>query len=287
MAGSVVIVQCVMPWVGGTSPPLENAARMKHLYTATFLFGLSPLTQAQLNNGSFEDSNGASLSGWEWTCDDPAPQMDAPFDGGIWSAWKQSGHTKGCFPNYLYQRVTSVVYGTPYHLSGWAKCPVGDVAFCIGATIGFGTINNGSFTWAEQATSTDPDWSFLTVDDTWSENLGDTAIVMLSAGLIGGPIDPLPAGFDNLMLSMFEQVPEFETPRVSLFPDPARDVLHIGGQERITGITLVDGTGRIVRTLSGGSSTVHLDVSALDNGTYVVMVTSATRTTAHRFVKED
>lgn len=259
---------------------------MKHLYASTFLLGLSLHTQAQLTNGSFEDSNGASLAGWEWTCDDPAPQMDAPIDGGTWSAWKESGHTKGCFPNYLYQRVPDVVYGAPYHLSGWAKCPVGDVAFCIGATIGFGTINNGYFTWAEQATSTDPDWSFLTVDDTWSENMGDTAIVMLSAGMIGGPINPLPAGFDNFALNIFEQVPEHEAPRVSLFPDPARDVLHVGTQERINGITLLDGTGRILRAVSGGSSTVHLDVSELDNGAYVLMVTSATGTTAQRFIKE-
>lgn len=259
---------------------------MKHLYTATFLLGLALHTHAQLNNGSFEDSNGASLTGWEWTCDDPTPEMDAPVDGGTWSAWKQSGHTKGCFPNYLYQRVPDVVYGAPYHLSGWAKCPFGDVSFCIGATIGFGTINNGYFTWAEQATSTDPDWTFLTVDDTWTENMGDTAIVMLSAGLIGGPINPLPAGFDNLSLSIFESVQENQALHISLFPDPASDILHVGSSVPMTRLEVLDGQGRSVRRVPANGTTVHVDVSALSGGCYTVRITTAQGASIARFVRQ-
>jgi hypothetical protein len=257
---------------------------MKHPYALTFLF-LASSTQAQITNGSFEDANGPSLAGWEWTCDEPVSEMDAPVDGGTWSAWKQAGHAKGCFPNYLYQRIPNVNYGAPYILSGWGKCPIGDVAFCLGATIGFGTINNGSFTLAQNVTSSEPEWSYLNVEHVFDPGAGDTAIVMLSAGFIGGPINPFPAGFDQIMLSIFEGVPESNRVQVSLYPDPASDVLHVGSAVPISTVEVVDQQGRTLLNLPASSTTAHVNVSALPAGSYLVRTTTSRGLTTERFVK--
>ncbi len=259
---------------------------MKHLYASLTVLLLASSSQAQITNGSFEDANGPSLAGWEWTCDDPVLSMDAPVDGGTWSAWKQSGHTKGCFPNYLYQRIPNVNYGAPYILSGWGKCPIGDVSFCLGATIGFGTINNGAFTLAETATNSEPDWSYLNVEQAFQPSAGDTAIVVLSAGLIGGPINPLPAGFDRIMLSIFESVAEISRAGVSLFPDPASDVLHVGCAVPMTNVEVLDQQGRLLLNLATSSTTVHVNVASLPTGSYLLRTTTSQGVTTERFIKK-
>lgn len=259
---------------------------MKHLYTPLSVLLLASSSQAQITNGSFEDANGPSLAGWEWTCETPSSEMDAPVDGGTWSAWKQPGHAKGCFPNYLFQRIPNVNYGVPYILSGWGKCPVGDVAFCLGATIGFGTISNGSFTLAQSVTSSGPDWTYLNVEHVFDPGVGDTAIVMLSAGFIGGPINPIPAGFDQISLSIFESVQENSAPRVSLFPDPAVDMLHVGSVVPMTRIEVLDEQGHVVLNRPTSGTTVHMDVSALSAGSYFLRTTTAQGDITERFIKK-
>lgn len=259
---------------------------MKHLYTPLSVLLLASSSQAQITNGSFEDANGPSLAGWEWTCETPSSEMDAPVDGGTWSAWKQPGHAKGCFPNYLFQRIPNVNYGVPYILSGWGKCPIGDVAFCLGATIGFGTISNGSFTLAQSVTSSGPDWTYLNVEHVFDPGVGDTAIVMLSAGFIGGPINPIPAGFDQISLSIFESVQENQALHISLFPDPASDILRVGSSVPMTGLEVLDGQGRSVRRVPANGTTVHVDVSALSGGCYTVRITTAQGASIARFVRQ-
>lgn len=254
---------------------------MKHL-SAFVAIGIASATNAQLVNGSFEDNGAFSLQGWEWGCNEPQPVADVPTGGGQWSAWKEPGHTKGCFPAFLIQRIADVQYGIPYQLSGWVKCPQDDFQLCLGASLAFGVINSGEIIPAGFTTSNDTGWTFLTASHVFDPGIGDTAIVILSSGFIGGPINPLPAGFDQLTLDVAQGLGEEQRPIVSHYPDPVTDVLNIGiSHGRILSIDVLDEAGRIALTAAGGMGTRQVHVTSLPPGSYFGRV--FTNDGEHRF----
>ena len=256
------------------------------LLNAFLAFGIVSANNAQLINGSFEDNGTFSLQGWEWVCVDPQGTQDVPIGGGIWSAWKQPGHAKGCFPSLLYQRITDVQYGIPYQLSGWVKCPQTDLQFCLGASIAFGVINNGNIIDAGFTTSNDTGWTFLTTSHVFDPGIGDTAIVILSAGFTGGPMNPVPAGFDQFTLDIATGLGEGRRPIVNHYPDPVVDVLHIGiADGRINAIDLLDEAGRTVLTTAGGTGTRQVPVVGLPPGTYFGRVSTDQGERRFSFVK--
>ena len=248
---------------------------------------LVPLAaSAQLINGSFENDIGFfSLADWEWTCEDPQPGLDAPVGGGGWSARKEAGHAKGCFPNYLYQRLPAVQYGVFYQLSGWVKCPIGDFAICLGGSLGFGTISNGEFALAQNVTSSDTTWTYLTISHVFDPGVDDTAIVVLSSGFIGGPINPLPAGFDQLTLDVANSVDEPLPLHVSIFPDPTTDRLNVGSTSALRSLEIFDATGRRVIGQRASGTTEVIDVTTLSMGQYLLKATTGEGTLTRRFVK--
>ena len=257
---------------------------MKHLYTSLLLFAAVPAC-AQLTNGGFEENGSFSLTGWEWTCSLPQSQMDVPLGGAEWSAWKEPGHAKGCFPSYLYQRLPNIQYGIPYQLSGWVKCPQSEFSVCLGGSLGFGTISNGQFALAQNVSSLDTAWTFLTVDHIFDPGVGDTAIVVLSSGFIGGPINPLPAGFDQFTLSTANRVTETSPLQVSIFPDPTADRLNVGCTSPLSSIEVFDPTGRRVMQQAATGTSEVVNVSALSSGQYLLRATSRSTTLTRRFVK--
>jgi hypothetical protein len=257
---------------------------MKHI-SALLLLVSALNANAQLTNGSFEVNGTFSLEGWEWTCDDPQAVMDVPAGGGVWSAWKEAGHAKGCFPNELFQRLENVQYGIPYQLTGWVKCPVGDVAFCIGGGIGFGTISNGDFAFAQMTTSSDPEWAYITAEHVFDPGVGDTAIIVLNSGFIGGPIDPLPAGFDQLTLDIANGINEEHPLKISLFLEPLSDRLFVGSTSRMRSIECFDATGRSLVNQRASGTTEVVDLSALNSGAYLLRATTDGGTMTSRFVK--
>jgi Secretion system C-terminal sorting domain len=257
---------------------------MKNLYTALAITAASS-AQAQLINGSFEVNGGFSLQGWEWGCDDPQAWPQAAPGGGDWSAWKEPGHAKGCFPAFLYQRIPNVQYGVPYQLSGWVKCPQNDFAICLGGSLAFGVINTGDIIPAAFATSNDTGWTFLTTSHVFDPGIGDTAIVILSSGFIGGPINPLPAGFDQITLDLANSVDEHLPVQVSLFPDPATERLNVGTTTPMRRLEIFDATGRAVMSQAATGTTTAMDVSALVNGAYILRATTSQGMTTRRFSK--
>ena len=257
---------------------------MKNLYTAIAITAVSS-AQAQLLNGSFEVNGGFSLQGWEWSCNDPEAWPEAAPGSGQWSAWKEPGHAKGCFPSFLYQRIANVQYGVPYQLSGWVKCPQNDFAICLGGSIGFGVINSGEFVSAGFTTSTDTGWTFLTTSHVFDPGVGDTAIVLLSSGFIGGPINPLAAGFDQIMLDLANSVDEHLPVQVSLFPDPANDRLNVGSTAPLRRLDLFDATGRSVLSQPAVGTNAVVDISALVNGAYILRATTSEGISTQRFSK--
>lgn len=221
---------------------------MKQL-SAVFAMLATSFTQAQLMNGSFETNGGPSLDGWEWTCNVPGIQNTAAPGSGSWSARKEAGHAKGCFPSYIYQRLPDVENGTIITLSGWVRC--GEEEPCIGGYLSSGRVHDGVFELDNMITSQFPSWEYVSLNNVVQNEEGDTAIVVLSGGFIGGPISPSPSFFDGIMLSTalsVEQVNPVEGPLFRLSPDGRSVAVKARAKERIQlhdalGKLHFDGTG--------------------------------------------
>lgn len=240
---------------------------------------------AQLVNGSFEDSNGFTLYGWEWTCDPPTAITDVPPGSGNWSVGKAMGNTQGCWPSYVFQRIPFAPDGSVWTLSGWVHSDtLGTPAF---ARMGFSSLNNGSFTFQSQIGASAYYWSYVSINDTVHSSATDTAVVLLTAGTIGGP--GFGAGwFDGITLAPLTTTGVHE-PAVTLHTLLDQDgSLHLSaGDQRILHVQLIDHTGRLLRTHmhAVGAADVVLATSALSAGIYTVRVETSAGQTATRFFK--
>jgi hypothetical protein len=161
---------------------MNSRIKPKPRITASFLvFMLSvQVIFGQVLNGSFESGSNPDLSHWEWICS-AEPFQDAPAGGGEWCMRVWSGNTQGCFPGYAYQKLINIIDGQSFILSGWA---LRQTSSSIG--IFLGTINNGHITLQEGDTTHSTSWTKLSVQSCFSLCPGDTAIVLLNAGLTAG-----------------------------------------------------------------------------------------------------
>ncbi|MEZ4738663.1 MAG: hypothetical protein R2818_04730 [Flavobacteriales bacterium] len=207
---------------------------------------------AQLINGSFESDGTPSLEGWEWTCGGPGQANDGAPGAGSWSATLQPGHAKGCFPSYLYQRLPSAVNGEFLTLSGWVKCP--DFGVCQGGFLQLGHVRDGAFELEESVSAQGLDWSFITITDTVEIAAGDTAIVLLHSGFIGGPVAAEGSYFDGITLDVAMATNELGDSDVLLVrqsPDGRSLAVNAGIGE---GIRMTDALGRTLAQAVGNSS---------------------------------
>jgi hypothetical protein len=260
---------------------------MKHISTL-FALILSFAASAQIINGSFETNGTFSLQGWEWACGEPQPVMDAPNGGGVWSVSVQPGQAKGCFPRYLYQRLPNAQNGELYTISGWVRCAEDNVNICIGAYFGFGSIHSGTFHLEENVGTSETVWNFVSIEDTIEVSNGDTALVILNSGFIGGPISPLSGLFDEIFVTGPEGIHAFNAPQLGLRFDASGNTLmaSVAGQT-IRAIDLFDLTGRklprAVRSMGG--RTLSMQTTDLPDGVYIVHVSTEAGECAARFVK--
>ncbi|RYY12750.1 MAG: T9SS type A sorting domain-containing protein, partial [Cytophagaceae bacterium] len=76
--------------------------------------------------------------------------------------------------------------------------------------------------------------------------------------------------------------------RVLLYPNPVRDVLHIGRPQasQAAQVRVLSVTGQLVRSLSLTGADTPVAVADLPGGLYLLEVTTATETTRSKFVKE-
>lgn len=255
--------------------------------TALSFFGCLAVStaSAQLVNGSFEDSNGFTVAGWEWTCDPPTAITDVPPGSGSWSAGKAMGNTQGCWPSYLFQRIPFAPDGSVWTLSGWVHSDtLGTPAF---ARMGFSSLSNGSFTFQSQIGATAYYWSYVSINDTVHSSATDTAVVLLTAGTIGGPGSG--AGwFDGITLTPVTTTGLLE-PAVALHTLlDAEGSLHVNaGDQRILHVQLIDHMGRLPRTSwhALNATDVVLATSTLSAGVYTVRVETSAGQAATRFFK--
>ena len=135
----------------------------------------------QILNGDFEDGLNYDLSNWEWSCF-AEPDSSTPLGGGNWSIKVWGGNTQGCFPGHAYQTIPSITNGQTFQLTGWALAQGSPPAGLY-----LGKINSGDITLTAGVTTSSSTWTQLGVQSTFLLELGDTAIVLLSGGLAGGP----------------------------------------------------------------------------------------------------
>ena len=145
---------------------------------------------SQIVNGSFENTSGPTLSGWDWTCEAESFQ-NAPPDGGNWCIKVLAGTSQGiCLHGLAYQKIFGVVSGKNYELAGWAY------ADNTTAGVFFGSINNGEITYYSGGTVSVTDWTRISIESTFKLNEGDTAIVILHSGItVGAPNKPATASW--------------------------------------------------------------------------------------------
>ncbi len=68
-----------------------------------------------------------------------------------------------------------------------------------------------------------------------------------------------------------------------MYPNPAKDVIHISNLEKESAYTVTDMTGKTILT---GNATESIDVSSLNPGMYVLYVANTGMTSSAKFVKE-
>lgn len=257
----------------------------RHLLTLICAFP-SVLISAQVINGSFEDNGQPSVMGWEWTCAPPVVMAgDAP-GAGSFAATKEPGQTQGCFPSHLYQRSPDLVDGDVVTVSAWVRCDAGPI--CLGASFGLGRINGGVFLLEENTGTMDTAWTFLSITDTVELGPGDTAVIVLNAGVIGGPVQPTAGWFDGVELSVAQAVQGPGPVQIGHYPDPATAVLHVSaGEAVVEEVVVLTLQGQVVLRVAGKTSgTQHIDVHALASGSYLARVRTARGPGTFRFIKE-
>lgn len=224
---------------------------------------------AQLVNGSFEQAGAPSLEGWEWTCEDPGQPNTAAPGSGSWCMTKLPGHAKGCFPNYAYQRLPGLLNGQLLSLSGWVRCS--DEVVCLGGYIGLGTLSNGMIIADDLAGSMDPAWTFISITDTVEMQAGDTTVVLLSSGFIGGPISPDAGYFDGITLELNTGLTDHQNADVASYFDAMANVLFLSsGNSPLRTVALFDLTGRTLpyRSERINARSFRIDLSAMPTGIY-------------------
>lgn len=92
---------------------------------------------------------------------------------------------------------------------------------------------------------------------------------------------------DDLAFGASTGVQAAERAHFSLAPSPATDVLRVTSTEGIAGVSVMDLSGREVRTIATNGLPAVLDVAALPAGTYVARVRFTDgRLTARPFIKQ-
>jgi hypothetical protein len=253
---------------------------MRTLLLLCLTWAFAP-TQAQLINGSFEQG----LTGWEWTCSDPALFSGGAPGGGDWHVGKELGQTQGCFPSYLFQRLPTVQDGDVLTLSGWVRTE-NDFSPAY-PQFGLGTVNNSVFHREETIGTTWPEWTYVEITDTVELLAGDTAVIILTSGLIGGPIAPGLGLFDALSISSPLGAGTHDQQALISYYDRTSNCLHIAlGANPLTSASLIDLTGRklpLSKPVINGS-TARIDLNALPTGVYLAALCTADREHVLRFV---
>jgi len=233
------------------------------------LFALLTYTTSngQILNGDFEDELNYDLSNWEWSCF-AEPDSSTPPGGGNWSIKVWGGNTQGCFPGHAYQTIPYITNGQTFQLTGFAFAqaspPVG---------LYLGKINNGDITLTASDTTSSTTWTQLGVQSTFLLELGDTAIVLLSGGIAGGPFQ----GYGYFDLINLQQVTGInfldQNHSLKLYPNPFNNqtTLEINQSVSNASITISNTLGQVIQRIDNiNNQKFILERGNLNRGLYFI-----------------
>jgi hypothetical protein len=240
---------------------------MKQIFFTLTAFLCLSTAEAQITNGSFETGSNADLSHWEWTCLAES-DSNAPFGGGNWSIKVFSGNTQGCFPGYAYQKLPAISDGQTYILYAWGYA---ETSAQIG--LHFGKINNGIITLHDGDSTSSTSWTQLNIQSSFSLSSGDTALVILDAGLVGGPAQGY-GYFDSVNLQLVSGINSLEpSENILFYPNPfcSQTTLHTDFHLQNATLSITDIFGQQVKQIKNLSGkTFVLERDNLSPGIYLV-----------------
>ena len=206
------------------------------------------------------------MSFWESTCG-AYGFNSAPAGGGNWCVQVYSGNFQGCIPGYAYQKLSGIQSSDTYLLSGWAHS---ETVPYVG--LYFGTINNGVITLQAGDTTTATAWTPLSVESSFNLNPGDTAIVVLYGGSLGGPAQGF-GYFDLIDLQATTGIihAKDELP-LSIYPNPVTDRLTIRTSGQSATARLTDTRGSTLIYIPLLTDKEVIDMEALDPAVYFISI---------------
>ncbi|WP_312901744.1 T9SS type A sorting domain-containing protein [Chryseobacterium taichungense] len=72
---------------------------------------------------------------------------------------------------------------------------------------------------------------------------------------------------------------------ITYYPNPVKDVLNYKAKDKLNGITIYDASGKIIQTHKVNSEKGNIDVSALNNGMYIISGKTSTGTESFKIIK--
>jgi hypothetical protein len=91
----------------------------------------------------------------------------------------------------------------------------------------------------------------------------------------------------DFIILLLTDVVDYQNPNVSIFPNPANDVLNIQSTGRSPfQVRIYDGTGRLCLSVNSSSEKAIILLSALEAGLYLIEIKSEDGTSQHRLIKQ-
>ena len=258
---------------------------MKHLSSLLLLIACTTAHAQLLMNPSFENGNGGDLSYWEHQCI-AQPVVGAAPSSGNWCAEVEASNPQGCFGANMYQVVPGAYSGMPFFLGGWCRNTSGPWSPTIGIDIGILDMQGNIALMGLGLSTTDTNWTWLSIDDTLQMSPDDQAVVVCNSGSVGGPAFAL-SRFDGIQF--FETFPFSiaERPALNSYYDSDGGTLMINcSNAPITQVRLLDISGRSVpaRISAMNTHATRISLMALPPGIYLASVTTPFGVATMRFV---
>jgi len=135
----------------------------------------------------------------------------------------------------------------------------------------------------------DNDWPSNWGGATWPSGTGifnqDGVDIPVQAGTYNITFDNVTKEY-NFEDTETADITRFTLKNIFLYPNPAKDVLNISTtNEQLSGINVLDATGKIISSIPAGTASAQLDISALSTGIYFVQISTEKSTNTVKFIK--
>jgi len=260
---------------------------MKNVNIVTILCLLTVSMFAQIQNGNFEVDGNSNLNSWIDFCGGGTGVADAPptLNSGDWCLQLTAGNTQSCMYGYLVQPLNAAQNGQVWRLRAWARLDSVYTPWTPAALSMAYEFTGGMFNIQKATTDTTSNkyWTALELIDTIQIPSNHVPIVLLDAGLTGGPALGI-SYFDMVSAERIDSavhVTNVITPEsFQVYPNPVKQQFTITLPSVLTAhttgtIQLINTHGQVVLnrkfdTMTG--TTQIIDTSCLTKGVYYMRI---------------